>query len=154
MLQSDFYFSSFNFLFSSSALNESLSLAMSTNTPPYALSTNFILFLCYTKLAILNTNWNKLIYVMQYYLHLHAQKRDNVIKFLLNLTNFTSLDFFLDFGRNNLYEFGKFDATLSNGIETYLVVWFFHLVHIINLSNQLVHLRPERARNLNLLDSK
>ena len=154
MLQSDFY-SSLSNNFSSSLLlpDKFLSLASSADRPLSTSFTNFILFPCCTGLVMPNTNWNKSTYVMQHHLHLYTQKRDDMIEFLFNLTGLTGLDCF-GLGCNNPHEFGKFDATASSDAKNCLALWFFHLVCIVNFLNQVVRLGPERARNLNLLDSE
>ena len=90
---------------------------------------------------------------MQHHLRLYTQKKDNTIEFLLDPISFMGLDRF-GLGRNNLHDFGKFDATASSNVKGRLILRFFYLARIVNFSNQLVGPRPERARNLNLLDSE
>ena len=80
-------------------------------------------------------------------------KKNDTVEFLLDPTSFTGFDCF-GFGRNDSYNFGKFGATASSGIESRLALRFFHLARIVDFSNQHIRLRPEHAKNLNLLDSK
>ena len=65
---------------------------------------------------MLNTNQNKSTYVVQHHLHLHTQKGNNAVKFLLNSTSFTGLNRF-GLGCNDPHDFGKFGATASSGAE-------------------------------------
>ena len=58
------------------------------------------------------------------------------------------------FSRNNPHKSSKFGATVSSGTESRFALQFFHLARIVDFLNQLVRLRPECVRNLNLLDSK
>ena len=90
---------------------------------------------------------------MQHHLRLYAQKEDDAVEFFLDPTSFAGLDPF-GLGYDDLHDFGKFGATASNGTEGRLALRFFHLAYSVDFSNQLMHPRPERARNLDLLDSK
>ena len=90
---------------------------------------------------------------MQHHLRLHTQKENDAVEYLLDPTSLTGLDCF-SLGRNNSSDFDKFGVTASSGAERCLVLRFFHLACIVNFLNQLICPRPERARNLNLLDSK
>ena len=100
-----------------------------------------------------NTNQNELTYIVQYHLHLHTQKEDNVVKLFLDPTSLTGFDRF-GLSHNDPHNFGKFGATANSGTESCFALQFFPLACSVNFSNQLMCSRPERARNLDLFDSK